>query len=108
LNIFIYKYDHRKWASYIKIKKEEIGKLDTYHKIEDIKCTSYNDHKHEEKYEIILFSKVIKTKENLENLSIKLISQNISEPYDFHADNFKMNNIDFKPYKIKNLLKLVG
>ena len=106
-NTFTYRCLHRKCNSYIKISKDEIDKIGTNNKIEDIKFTSYNEHKHEKTENIIISSKDIKIKENLDNLAIKLIAQNILQPYEFHVKNFKMNNLNFKPYKIKNLLQLV-
>ena len=86
-----------------KISKIEIEKI-TYENNDNIvNFTLYNEHKHEKTKNIMSSSKDIRIKNNLENLTIKLISQNISEPLEFHIKNSKwityiLNHIKLKIY----------
>ena len=46
----------------------------------------------------------VRTERENNSLAEKLIKTNLNDPLDFHLQNFKLNKINWKKNKIKNLL----
>ena len=91
---------------YIKISKGQLDLINSEEGNKKITYEIFNNQVHN-KREIEVTQDNIRTEKENEILAISLIKQNITEPLEFHINNFKNNNIDYGYIKIKNLLQQV-
>lgn len=105
-DIFVYRCRKAKCKYYIKINRDNLKKIEEKnHDIEYIEVNAHN--KHNNSNEIVNLENeenIIRTEKENNSLAEKLIKTNINEPLDFHLQNFKLNKINWKKNKIKNLL----
>ncbi len=105
-DVFEYRCRKAKCNYYIKINRENLKKIEEKkNNLEFIEVNTHN--KHNNSNEIVNLEntdKIARTEKENFSLAEKLIKTNLNEPLDFHIQNFRLNKINWKKNKIKNLL----
>ena len=102
-NIYRYRCTNRKCKYFVKLDEINLKKI--INKDKNITYTEFNKHEnHKEINKTTNTTDNVLTEEDINKLGTQLIINNIGQPLQFHMDNLKNNNINWKKAKIRSLL----